>query len=400
MTSTTRADQPAVSEGARAAGEPSGEREAVLTIRDLKTQYRTDEGTVKAVDGVDLTAYRGRTTCVVGESGCGKSVTARSILQLIDHPGKITDGRIMWQPDPTVGAIDLTSLPEDGERLRRVRGGEIGMVFQEPMASLSPMYTVGDQLTETILLHTDLNEADAKDRAIHELKRVGIPQPERRFDNYPFQMSGGMCQRVMIALALSCEPSLLIADEPTTALDVTTQARILDLLRELQAETGMSMLFITHDLGVVAEIADDVSVMYLGKVVEKAGVNELFENPQHPYTQALLESIPSRDHEGQKLERLRAISGTVPHPANRPDGCSFHPRCPHAMAGTCDVDEPPALDLGGGRIAPCHLHDPEATGSGRPLPMLPVPPVPEAREAPKVREVREEAPRPRASSRC
>jgi peptide/nickel transport system ATP-binding protein len=375
-----RVDEASVSQDAGAVRASGDGREAVLTIRGLKTHYKTDEGVVKAVDGVDLTAYRGQTTCVVGESGCGKSVTARSILQLIDHPGEITDGRIMWQPDPAVEAVDLTTLDEDGERLRRVRGGEIGMVFQEPMASLSPMYTVGSHLMETIRLHTDLSEADAKDRAIHELKRVGIPQPERRFDGYPFQLSGGMCQRVMIALALSCDPALLIADEPTTALDVTTQARILDLLRGLQEETGMAMLFITHDLGVVAEIADDVSVMYLGKVVEKAGVNDLFENPQHPYTQALLESIPSLDRDGQKPDRLRAIRGTVPHPANRPAGCSFHPRCPHAMAEICDVDEPPVLDLGDGRIAPCHLHDPESSGPGRPLPSLPVPPI-EARAA-------------------
>ncbi|PSL02717.1 peptide/nickel transport system ATP-binding protein [Haloactinopolyspora alba] len=379
MTAMTRAEEASVSQNSGAARAPGDSGEAVLTIDGLKTHYKTDEGVVRAVDGVDLTAYRGQTTCVVGESGCGKSVTARSILQLIDLPGKIADGRIMWQPDPAVEAVDLTTLDEDGEQLRRVRGGEIGMVFQEPMASLSPMYTVGSHLVETILLHTDLNEADAKDRAIHELKRVGIPQPERRFDAYPFQLSGGMCQRVMIALALSCEPALLIADEPTTALDVTTQARILDLLLGLQEETGMSMLFITHDLGVVAEIAADVSVMYLGKVVEKAGVDELFENPQHPYTQALLESIPSLDHDGQKPGRLRAISGTVPHPADRPAGCSFHPRCPHAMAGTCDAEEPPVIDLGDGRIAPCHLHDPESSGPGRPLPLLPVPPVQEAR---------------------
>ncbi|TDD67525.1 ABC transporter ATP-binding protein [Jiangella aurantiaca] len=326
----------------------------LLEIDGLATRFFTREGTVRAVDGVSLSVPRGATVCVVGESGCGKSVTARSVLGLVDEPGRIVGGRILWRPgdgDP----VDLAALDPNSERMRRIRGGEISMVFQEPMASLSPMHTVGSQLVEAIRLHLPLGRAEAHDRAVDLLRRVGIPRPEERMDAYSFQLSGGMCQRVMIAIALACDPALLIADEPTTALDVTTQARIIDLLRDLQAQSGMSMLFITHDLGVVAEIADEVVVMYLGTVVERGGVDEIFHDPKHPYTRALLGSVP-RMGAGSR-QRLTTIRGTVPHPSDRPAGCPFHPRCDAAVAGVCDRSDPPDVPVGPGRTARCVLYD-------------------------------------------
>jgi peptide/nickel transport system ATP-binding protein len=339
--------------------EPANGDHRLLRIQGLKTHFFTPEGVVKAVDGVDLEVEKGRTLCVVGESGCGKSVSARSILQLVERPGKIIEGSILWRPDETAEWSDLAKLDPKGEEIRRVRGAEIGMVFQEPMASLSPMYTVGSQLIEAIQLHEPISTAEAKERAINQLRRVGIPQPQRRIDAYPFQLSGGMCQRVMIAIALACNPALLIADEPTTALDVTTQARILDLLKDLQEQTGMALVFITHDLGVVAEIADDVTVMYLGKVAERGSVTEIFEDPKHPYTQALLRSIPTMRGSSQR-QRLATIRGMVPHPQNRPSGCPFHTRCEFAIPGRCDTAEPPLVEFGGGHLAHCHLYD----GSG------------------------------------
>jgi len=335
----------------------------VLTIENLRTSFFTGEGVVKAVDGVSLTATRGRTMCLVGESGCGKSVTARSILNLVDEPGRIVGGRIWWRPDPAGEPVDLATLDPRGEAMRRVRGGQIGMVFQEPMASLSPMYTIGEQLVEAIRLHQPLSARQAREKAIDDLARVGIPQPERRIDAYPFQLSGGMNQRAMIAIALSCDPTLLIADEPTTALDVTTQAQILDLLARLRDETGMAMLFITHDLGVVAEIADEVTVMYLGTVVERGSVGDIFDDPGHPYTRALLESVPVMG--GPRRRRLRAISGMVPHPGQRPTGCPFHTRCPEAMPGLCDTTAPVEHTLGAGRAAACHLYDPRLEAPSR-----------------------------------
>ncbi|WP_020579798.1 ABC transporter ATP-binding protein [Actinopolymorpha alba] len=334
---------------------PDAAEEPLLRIGGLKTHFFTSEGVLRAVDGIDLEVAKGRTLCVVGESGCGKSITARSILQLVDRPGRITEGSILWRPDATSGWVDLADLDAHGEGIRRVRGAEIGMVFQEPMASLSPMYTVGDQLIEAIQLHASISKADARERAINQLRRVGIPQPERRIDAYPFQLSGGMCQRVMIAIALSCDPSLLIADEPTTALDVTTQARILDLLKDLQEQTGMAVIFITHDLGVVAEIADDVTVMYLGKVVEHGSVTEIFTAPKHPYTQALLRSIPTVRGSSER-QRLATIRGMVPHPQNRPPGCPFHTRCEHAIAGLCDTTDPPPIRFTSGHVSQCHLY--------------------------------------------
>ncbi|GAB3764171.1 ABC transporter ATP-binding protein [Microlunatus parietis] len=331
--------------------------EPVLRIAGMKTHFFTREGVVKAVDGVDLAVPRGKTVCVVGESGCGKSITARSIMRLIERPGRIIDGSIEWRPDPGSDTmIDITKLGRKDPRLRTVRGGDIGMIFQEPMASLSPMYTIGDQLTEAIRIHRKLGKAEARDHAIDMLRKVGIPQPEYRIDSFPFQLSGGMCQRAMIAIALSCSPKLLIADEPTTALDVTTQARILDLLAGLQADSGMSMLFITHDMGVVAEIADEVTVMYLGRVAEHGTVDQIFGDPKHPYTRALLESIPTM-RAGRRRQALSAIRGMIPHPQNRPAGCPFNNRCDHAIKGVCDQSLPALADFGGGHVAYCHLYD-------------------------------------------
>jgi peptide/nickel transport system ATP-binding protein len=332
------------------------EPDPLLTIEGLKTHFFLDEGVVRAVDGVDLTIPRGKTVCVVGETGCGKSVTARSVLRLVDSPGRIVDGQIWWRPESGT-EVDLASLDPRGEQLRQIRGNDIAMVFQEPMASLSPMYTVADQLVETIQLHTPMSKKEAWDHGVSLLRRVGIPRPEQRMDSYSFQLSGGMCQRVMIAIALSCGPSLLIADEPTTALDVTTQARIIDLLMDLKSDTGMSMMFITHDLGVVAEVADEVVVMYLGTVVEQGSVDEIFHDPKHPYTQALLRSIPVMGV-GTR-QRLVSIRGQIPHPLNRPAGCPFHPRCDHAIAGLCDTADPPTISFAGGHRARCVLHDPE-----------------------------------------
>lgn len=336
----------------------------LLRVEGLRTHFETPDGTVKAVDGVDLVVKPGTTMCVVGESGCGKSISARSVMQLVDRPGKIVGGQVWWQPE-NEPATDLLSLEPDSEAIRKIRGDQIGMVFQEPMASLSPMYTVGAQLSEAIRLHRDISKDKAREMSIDLLRRVGIPHPESRFNTYPFQLSGGLCQRVMIAIALSCDPQLLIADEPTTALDVTTQARILDLLKELQQDTGMAMMFITHDLGVVAEIADEVTVMYLGRVAESGPVHEIFSNPKHPYTQALLESIPDVRGGGAR-QRLRTVRGMVPHPQNRPSGCPFRTRCDFAMPGICDVEAPPLTQIDDCHTAFCHLHShPEADTAGR-----------------------------------
>jgi len=290
---------------------------AMLSIRDLKVSFFTDEGEVRAVDGVSFDMHRGKTCGLVGESGCGKSVTALSILRLIpDPPGKILHGEILFQND------NLLTLSE--KRMRAVRGNEIAMIFQEPMTSLNPVYTVGDQIVEAIELHQDKKASAAWTHATEMLRLVGIAEPERRAREYPHQMSGGMRQRVMIAMALSCNPALLIADEPTTAVDVTIQAQILDLIKQLQQQNNMSVLLITHDLAVVAENADDVAVMYAAKIVEKADVNKIFNKPIHPYTQALLRSLPRLD---RKKDRLDTIPGSVPDPLHFPTGCRFHPRC-------------------------------------------------------------------------
>src|SRR5512138_75346 len=328
----------------------------LLEISGLKTHFFLDEGIVKAVEGADLVIQPGTTVGIVGESGCGKSVTAYSILQLVESPGRIVAGKILWQrPEATGGDIvDLAALPPNGRELRAIRGGEIAMIFQEPLTSLSPIHTIGDQIVEAILLHRPVSHAEARRQAIEMLQRVGIPKPEERIEAYPFQLSGVMRQRAMIAMALSCHPSLLIADEPTTALDVTTQAQILELMSQLQRDFGMAVLLITHNLGVVAEMCDQVVVMYLGQVVEQADTVTLFNDPKHPYTQALMRSIPKI---GQRCRgRLDPIKGMVPDPYNRPAGCCFHPRCDKFVAGLCDLQEPPLQQLKSGGMVRCVLY--------------------------------------------
>ncbi len=311
----------------------------VLTINNLKTHFFLDEGTVHAVDGVTMDIPRGKTVGIVGESGCGKSVTAFSALRLVSSPGRIVEGEIvLHRPDRE---IDLTNLDEEGEDIRAIRGHEIAMIFQEPMTSLSPVHTVGFQIVEAIRLHLNLRGEEARSHAVNMLDRVGIPDAERRFEQYPHEMSGGMRQRVMIAMALSCRPALLIADEPTTALDVTIQAQILDLMRDLQNEFQMSIMLITHDLGVVAEMADEVAVMYMGRIVEHAATEEIFEDPKHPYTQALMQSIPGMSQ--ARKTRLQTIMGSVPDPYTRLQGCPFHPRCEEAQDGVCNTGERPEL---------------------------------------------------------
>jgi peptide/nickel transport system ATP-binding protein len=315
---------------------------------------------VKAVDGVSLEMNPGATLGVVGESGCGKSVTARSILRIVDRPGRIVEGEI-WFRRPTahggVGshAVDLAKLEPDSEAMRSIRGAEIALIFQEPMSSFSPVHSVGNQIIEAILLHQDVDRRGAREKAIEMLRRVGVSSPDQRVDQLTHQLSGGLRQRAMIAMALSCSPTLLIADEPTTALDVTTQTQILELMRQLQQEDGMAIMLITHDLGVVAEMATDVAVMYLGRVVEQAPVDAIFHAPKHPYTRALLRSIPRM--RARSRERLTPIAGSVPHPYDRPLGCPFHPRCPDFIAGTCDRQTPGPRVVGERHTVSCFLYE-------------------------------------------
>jgi peptide/nickel transport system ATP-binding protein len=327
-------------------------------VRHLRTSFRLEEGgAFTAVDGVSFSVDGGRTLGIVGESGCGKSVTSLSIMGLLPKgQGRISGGSVRFE------GRDLATLSP--EEMRRLRGGRMAMIFQEPMTSLNPAFTIGDQLVEAIRVHRDLDAARAREHAIEMLRRVRIPSPERRIDEYPHKLSGGMRQRVMIAMALACEPKLLIADEPTTALDVTIQAQVLDLMRTLREETGTAIILITHDLGVVAELADDVVVMYAGRIVERAPVRQLFERPQHPYTIGLLGSIPSMHLE---QERLHAIEGQVPTPMTKVQGCRFAPRCPFAVA-RCRAEDPPLMAMGEGQEAACWrapldalLADPPAT---------------------------------------
>jgi len=316
----------------------------LLDIRGLSTWFDTEEGVVKAVDGVDLDVATGETVGVVGESGCGKSVTALSILRLIPTPpGRYAAGRVLFD------GRDLLALEE--RKLRAVRGNEVAMVFQEPMTSLNPVYTVGSQIGEVLRLHRGMGGRAARARSVELLRKVGLSSPEAQVDAYPHQMSGGMKQRVMIAMAIACEPALLVADEPTTALDVTIQAQILDLLRAMQRELGMAILLITHDLGVVAEMADRVVVMYAGRVVESAPTAALFAAPRHHYTDGLLRSLPEMHRAGER--RLREIPGTVPHPLRLPSGCRFRTRCPAATSRCAEVD-PPLEGTADGRRLACH----------------------------------------------
>ena len=323
--------------------------EPILQVENLRTYFRTDAGVARAVDGVSFHVNPGETLGIVGESGSGKSVTSLSVMRLIPQPpGSIEPGsKILFRGD--TGVVDLATIPED--QMRRIRGNDIAMIFQEPMTSLNPVFTVGAQIMESIQLHQGMNKRDARDKAIESLQLVGIPIPEQRVDEYPHQLSGGMRQRVMIAMALACDPKLLIADEPTTALDVTIQAQILELMNRLQDELGMSIIMITHDLGVVAETCDRVIVMYAGQVFEEGPVDDVFHDPQNPYTEGLLSSMPKL---GEKIERLAVIPGVVPAPTNWPQGCRFAARCPYSWPKT-ELEDPPVFEIGPNRRNKCWL---------------------------------------------
>jgi oligopeptide/dipeptide ABC transporter ATP-binding protein len=319
---------------------------ALLSVEGLRTQFFTNDGTVKAVDGVNFSLRERETLGVVGESGCGKSITAMTIMRLLSRPGRAVAGRVMFQ------GRNLLEISE--EEMEDVRGNDIAMIFQEPMTSLNPVFKVGDQIIESIQRHLGYDRDAARDRVVDLFKQVGIPSPERRVSDYPHEMSGGMRQRVMIAMALACKPRLLIADEPTTALDVTIQAQILELIKELKETQNMAVIMITHDLGVIAEVADHVAVMYAGKVVEDAPAGELFAAPKHPYTRGLLSSIPSPDKVGRRLD---VIKGVVPHPLNLPPGCSFAPRCPDRFPdGTCDAAFPALAPISRTHHVACYLY--------------------------------------------
>jgi len=325
----------------------------LIEVRGLKTYFYTEDGVGRAVDGVNFTIESEKTLGVVGESGCGKSVTALSIMRLIQMPpGKIEAGEILYHRNGNV--MDLTKLDPQGDEMRSIRGNEIAMIFQEPMTSLNPVYTIGNQIMEAIRLHQHLRKKEARKKAIEMLHAAGLSSPKQHMTEYPHQLSGGMRQRAMIAMALSCSPSLLIADEPTTALDVTIQAQVLGLMNDLRTEFKTAILFITHDLGVIASMADDVVIMYLGKIVESASVRSIFHNPKHPYTQGLMNSIPSLAT--TRKERLVPIKGIVPDPFEVPQGCGFEPRCPHAME-ICKTQIPSLKELVPGHLAACWLFE-------------------------------------------
>ncbi|KRA99906.1 hypothetical protein ASD83_05320 [Devosia sp. Root685] len=346
------------------------DRHLLLEIDELKTHYHTPQGIVKAVEGASLTVREGQAVGIVGESGCGKSVMLRSILRIVPKPGQIASGKIRFRRK-TGEMVDLTGMDANGRPIRDIRGGEIAMIFQEPMSSLSPVHTIGDQIMEAIQLHKKVPAAQARKMAIDILAKVAMPRPEQIIDQYPYEISGGMRQRAMIAMALSCEPRLLIADEPTTALDVTTQAQILALMRKLQAEFGMAILFVTHDLGVVAQMTEYVVVMYMGQVVEAASVDDIFFAPKHPYTHALLHSIPRL---GQRTtgQRLEPIRGTVPDPFARPSGCPFHTRCNFNDGRRCISEVPVLREVGPNHQARCHYAETLAlAGVGAPTEQVP-----------------------------
>jgi peptide/nickel transport system ATP-binding protein len=335
----------------------------LLSVRDLKTYFMMDEGVVKAVDGVSFDVYPGQVFGIVGESGCGKSVTMKAILRIVEPPGRIVGGQILLQRQKQNGAletVDLVKLDANGQTMRDIRGAEIALIPQEPMAAFSPVHTVGDQVIEAILLHQKVSQREARAIALQIFKDVGIPMPEQRLDEYSWQLSGGLRQRAMIAMALSCNPRLLIADEPTTAVDVTTQAQVLRLLRRLQEQRNTAIIFITHDLGVIAQMAEYVMVMYLGLVMEQGPVDDIFHAPRHPYTQALLRSIPTITMTPRV--KLPTISGSIPHPFNKPRGCPFHPRCEKAMPGKCDARTPALQPSGEKQLVSCFLyHDAEVS---------------------------------------
>lgn len=329
----------------------------ILSVRDLRVSFHLDEGIVKAVDGVSFDVHPGQVLGIVGESGCGKSVTMKAVLRILDPMARIDDGQIWFRRSAAAAPqemTDLATLDDHGREMRAIRGGEIALIPQEPMAAFSPVHTVGFQMMEGIMLHRKMNKEEARQLAVETFRAVGISMPEQRLDAYSWQLSGGLRQRAMIGMALSCDPNLLIADEPTTAIDVTTQAQILRLLRRLQRERNLTIIFITHDLGVIARIASHVVVMYLGKVVEKGTVRSIFTDPKHPYTRALLKSIPSA--QDQRRIHLPTISGSIPHPFNRPKGCAFHPRCANYMPGKCDKGVPALVELDDDRHVACFLY--------------------------------------------
>lgn len=329
----------------------------LLDVTDLHVRFDLKEGTVRAVNGVSLAIQANKTLGVVGESGCGKSITAKAILQILPPRGVVERGAIHLAPRNGEGTpTNLLNLAPGSKAMRRIRGADVSMIFQEPMVSLSPVHTVGNQISENVRLHQGADRKEARERSIDILHKVGVPNPEQRVDAYPHELSGGLRQRCVIAMALVCNPRLLIADEPTTALDVTIQGQILRLIEELKAELGMAVMMITHDLGVIAEIADEVAVMYLGRVVEQAPVGEIFANPKHPYTEGLLESIPKLGR--GNATRLATIPGTVPDPFTTPPGCPFHARCSKAIAGTCDQGTPPTLrSVTENHTVACALYD-------------------------------------------
>ena len=331
--------------------------EPLLSMRDLQVHFFMDEGVVRAVDGISLDVYPGQVFGIVGESGCGKSVTMKALLQIVDPPGRIVHGQMLLRRELKGGGtdiVDIAQLNPRSDEMRDIRGDQIALIPQEPMAAFSPVHTVGNQIIEAIRLHRDVSQREARKIALQQFKDVGIPAPEQRLDEYSWQLSGGLRQRAMIAMALSCNPALLIADEPTTAVDVTTQAQVLRLLRRLQAERNSAIIFITHDLGVIAQMADYVTVMYLGLVMEQGPVDQIFHAPKHPYTQALLESIPSIDMTARA--DLPTISGSIPHPFNRPKGCPFHPRCEHFMPGKCDAATPAVVPVADQQAVACFLY--------------------------------------------
>lgn len=364
-----------------------GPSDAIVSVRDLEVEFPTALGVVRALNGVNFDIPRGKVLGIVGESGCGKSVTARAIMQIIERPGHITNGSIEFnRKDSNInaaaellsepedkdaatrsGGIDIARLDPNSRAMRSIRGGEIAMIFQEPMTSLNPVYTVGSQIEEAILLHQTDDKEQARTQAVDMLRQVGMPNPERIAKSYPHELSGGMRQRAMIAMALSCHPALLIADEPTTALDVTTEAQILSLMRDLKTEIGMSIMFITHSMGVVAQLCDEVIVMYLGRVVERASVDEIFYNPKHPYTRSLLRSIPRIG--AKRQEKLEVIKGSIPDPYVRLTGCTFHPRCPDYMEGICNTIIPAETLLPGPTRhgVRCHLYSENNEGEPDPV---------------------------------
>ncbi len=332
-------------------------KEMLLEVSNLKTHFFTDDGVVKAVDGVSFEIHKGETLGVVGESGCGKSITAQSVMQLLPYPkGRVVEGSILYHQGENV--IDIAALKPASRGMRRLRGNEISMVFQEPMTSLNPVHTIGRQIMEVVIEHQNLDKKRAKERAVEMLSHVGISAPAQRVDEYPHQLSGGMRQRAVIAMGLACDPNLLIADEPTTALDVTVEAQILELMNKLQDDLGMAIMFITHDLGVIGEMADRVVVMYSGKVVEYAETDKIFYEAHHPYTQGLLKSRPAIG----RHQRLVPVTGTVPNPLYLPKGCYFAPRCPHAM-DICRETEPAMFAVGEKHWAKCWLHAEKGEGT-------------------------------------